>query len=89
MACLWPETEPGKAAHRLAQVLYALRHDLQVESLFRGQNDLRLNQRLITSDTQEFIEALERGDVQRAVGIYGGPFLDGFYLTGAAEFERW
>ncbi|MBA3760337.1 MAG: tetratricopeptide repeat protein, partial [Gemmatimonadales bacterium] len=43
----------------------------------------------ITSDTQEFIEALERGDVQRAVGIYGGPFLDGFYLTGAAEFERW
>ena len=89
LACVWPETEASKAAHRLAQVLYTLRHDLKAESLFRGPNDLRLNQQLISSDVQEFTEALERGDVQGAVSLYGGPFLDGFYLTGAPEFERW
>lgn len=89
LACFWPETEPAKAAHRLAQSLYALRHDLRVESLFRGSNDLRLNPRVISSDLQDFTEALERGDLRRAVGIYQGPFLDGFYLSGAAEFERW
>ena len=86
---LWPEIEPAKAAHRLAQSLYALRHDLRVESLFRASNDLRLNLRVIGSDLQDFTDALERGDLRGAVAIYQGPFLDGFYLSGADEFERW
>jgi serine/threonine-protein kinase len=89
LAYLWPEIEPAKAAHRLAQSLYALRHDLRVESLFRASNDLRLNPRAIGSDLQDFTDALERGDLRGAVAIYQGPFLDGFYLSGAAEFERW
>jgi serine/threonine-protein kinase len=89
LAYLWPETEPARAAHCLAQSLYALRHDLRVESLFRASNDLRLNPRVIGSDLQDFTDALERGDLGRAVALYQGPFLDGFYLSGAAEFERW
>jgi TolB-like protein/Flp pilus assembly protein TadD len=89
LAYLWPETESGKAAHRLAQSLYALRQDLKAESLFRASNDLRLNPRVISSDLQDFTDALERGDLRRAVATYQGPFLDGFYLSGAAEFERW
>jgi len=89
LAYLWPETEPAKAAHRLAQSLYALRHELGVDSLVRATNDLRLNPRVIGSDLQDFTDALERGDLRAAVAIYRGPFLDGFYLSGAAEFERW
>ena len=86
---LWPETEPAKAAHRLAQSLYALRHDLGVDSLVRATNDLRLNPRVIQSDLQDFTDALERGDLRGAVALYRGPFLDGFYLSGADEFEPW
>ena len=89
LAYLWPETDPAKAAHRLAQSVYALRHDLRVESLFRASNDLRLNPRVIGSDLQDFTDALERGDLRRGVDMYQGPFLDGFYLSGAADFERW
>jgi TolB-like protein len=89
LAYLWPETEPAKAAHCLAQCLYALRHDLGVESLFRASNDLRLQRRVIGSDLQDFTDALERGDLRRAVATYEGAFLDGFYLSGAADFERW
>ena len=89
LAYLWPETEPAKAGHRLAQSLYALRHDLRVDSLVRGTNDVRLDPRVIQSDLQEFTESLERGDLRAAVSVYRGPFLDGFYLGGAAEFERW
>jgi serine/threonine-protein kinase len=89
LAYLWPETEPAKAAHRLAQTLYALRQQLGVQSLCRAANDLRLNDQVISSDLQEFTEALERGDLSRAVALYRGPFLDGFYLSGAGEFERW
>jgi adenylate cyclase len=89
LAYLWPETEPAKAAHCLAQAIYALRHDLRLESWFRASNDLRLNLRVIGSDLQDFTAALERGDLRGAVAIYQGPFLDGFYLNGAPEFERW
>ena len=28
-------------------------------------------------------------DPSSAVAVYRGPFLDGFYLAGAPEFERW
>ncbi len=89
LAYLWPEIEPGKAAHRLAQSLYALHHDLGVNSLVRATNDLRLNSRVIRSDCQDFTAALEGGDLRGAVALYRGPFLDGFYLGGADEFERW
>ena len=89
LACLWPEIEPGKAAHRLAQSLYALRHDLGVDSMFRASNDLRLHSRVIGSDLQDFTDALERGDLRRAITLYQGPFLDGFYLSDSAEFEHW
>jgi TolB-like protein len=89
LAYLWPDTEPAKAAHRLAQSLYALRHDLGIDSLTRATNDLRLNPQVIGSDLQHFTDALERGELAAAIALYRGPFLDGFYLSGAAEFERW
>lgn len=89
LAYIWPEAEAEKAGHRLAQVLYALRRAVQADDLFLGSNDLRLNPELITSDAVEFGAARHRGEFERAVGLYGGPFLDGFYLRGAAEFERW
>jgi TolB-like protein len=89
LAYLWPEIEPAKAAHRLAQTLYSLRHDLGVESLVRATHDPRLNPQVIRSDLQDFTDALERGDLRAAVTLYRGPFLDGFYLADAGEFERW
>lgn len=32
---------------------------------------------------------MERADYLRAVSLYRGPLLDGFFLSGAPEFERW
>ncbi len=89
LAYLWPETEPERAGHRLTQVLYALRRYCNAESLFLGSNELRLNPEVILCDVQEFSAARGAGDLERAVSLYGGPFLDGFFLSGAAEFERW
>jgi TolB-like protein/Tfp pilus assembly protein PilF len=89
LAYLWPETDADKAAHRLSQLLHALRRDLDAEQLFLGTSDVRLNPQVVSADVVEFTGALDRGDVERAVSLYGGPFLDGFYLSGAVEFERW
>jgi TolB-like protein len=89
LAYLWSETESERAGHRLAQALHALRRDLQASALFLGSTELRLNPALMGSDVAEFVAARRAGRLDRAVALYGGPFLDGFFLSGAPEFERW
>ncbi|MEP7087531.1 MAG: BTAD domain-containing putative transcriptional regulator [Gemmatimonadota bacterium] len=89
VARIWPEASAGKATHRLTQVLYSLRRDLGAGELFLGSTELRLNTAIITTDVAEFTAALEAGDFARAVAAYGGPFLDGFYLSDAPDFEHW
>lgn len=84
----WPEATQSKARHSLDQLLYALRGSID-EAVFAGVNPLRLNPDVVTSDLDTFRAALDRGDFAAAVAVYRGPFLDGFYLTDAPEFERW
>lgn len=86
---LWPDRDEGAARHVLAQSLYALRKDLDADALLLNGGALRLNPAIITSDLQEFVGALDTGDQERAVALYQGPFLEGFYLSEVPEFERW
>jgi DNA-binding SARP family transcriptional activator len=89
LAYLWPDTETERARPVLNQALYALRQDLGSDDVFLGTRDLRLNSELISSDLAEFEGALARGKLEDAAERYTGPFLDGFRLPGAAEFDRW
>ncbi len=89
IAYLWPESPADRATHRLTQLIYSLRRDLKAEDLFLGSTDLRLNTGIITTDLAEFTAALEAGDFERAAAAYGGPFLDGFFLSDSAEFDHW
>src|SRR3989454_10204685 len=57
-------------------------------TLFRSI-ELRLNPGLISSDVESFEGALDQHDPARAVSLYRGPFLDGFYLNGEGDFGRW
>jgi tetratricopeptide (TPR) repeat protein len=50
---------------------------------------VRVNPDLVTSDTREFLRARTNGDHARAADLYKGPFLDGFHLDGADEYQRW
>jgi len=84
----WPEATQSRARHSLDQLLYALRSSIG-DSVFAGVNPVRLDPAVMGSDVGDFNEALERGDVRAAVEAYRGPFLDGFYLSDAPEFERW
>jgi serine/threonine-protein kinase len=36
-----------------------------------------------------FEQAMERRELEQAVALYRGPYLDGFFLKDAPEFERW
>lgn len=86
---LWPDNEEERGRHALTQALYALRHDLEADEVFLGQQELRLNPDLITSDYAEFHAAVRSDAPERAVACYGGPFLKGFHLTRADNFEHW
>jgi serine/threonine-protein kinase len=86
---LWPETDPERARHSLTQALYTARRALGADDLFVAGADVRLNRERIATDVAEFETALDSGELERAASIYGGPFLDGFYLSGSAEFEQW
>jgi len=86
---LWPDSDEEKARRVLAQTLYSLRRDLGAEELVVGTNDLRLNAEVVATDVGEFGALVEQGELSAAAALYEGPFLDGFYLPGAPEFERW
>ncbi len=88
LAYLWSESSSENARHALEQLLYSIRRQVP-EELFQGVDPLRLNTQVVHADVVEFGRALADGDPARAVAAYRGPFLDGFYLTDAPEFERW
>jgi serine/threonine-protein kinase len=88
-ALLWPESDVARARHGLNQLVYFQRRHLEGEQLFLGRKTLRLNPAMISCDVWDFEDALHRGAFAEAVSLYRGPFLDGFFLKGAPEFERW
>src|SRR6266704_3447402 len=88
-AYLWPESDTEHGRGLLKQACYALRRDLGAPELFLGSTELRLNPGLISSDVESFEGALDQHDPARAVSLYRGPFLDGFYLNGEGDFGRW
>jgi serine/threonine-protein kinase len=89
VALLWPESDDERARHALSQLLYGLRRELGGDAVTGSATSLRLNGEVLTSDIGDFNEAGQRGDLERVAGLYAGPFLDGFYLSGCPEFERW
>jgi TolB-like protein/DNA-binding SARP family transcriptional activator/tetratricopeptide (TPR) repeat protein len=89
IAFLWPESDAAHGRSLLKQACYALRRDLHQPDLFLGATQLRLNPLVVTSDVQTFQSALRRGAPADAVQAYAGPFLEGFSLSEAGEFERW
>jgi serine/threonine-protein kinase len=89
LAYLWPESEADRARTNLKQTLFQLRQDLHEEVFARAAGVLRLEPGAISVDACDFQAALDRGNPTTAVTLYRGPFLDGFFLPGLAEFERW
>ncbi len=86
---LWPESPEERARHALSQLLYALRRDLGGEIIAGAPTLLTLDPTVLSSDVDDLERALERRDFERAIELYTGPFLDGFYLNGCPDFERW
>jgi hypothetical protein len=89
-AILWADSDSSRAGASLSQTLYGLRQDLGSPDVVRAVGPtLVLDAGLVGSDLRRFEDAVSAGDWLRAISLYGGPFLEGFYLKDAPEFERW
>jgi DNA-binding SARP family transcriptional activator len=89
LAWLWPERESEPARRLLNQAVHALRQALGAEAIRSAGDDLQLDTSVVRCDVVAFEEALARGEAELAVSLFAGPFLDGFFLDDAPEFERW
>jgi TolB-like protein/DNA-binding SARP family transcriptional activator/tetratricopeptide (TPR) repeat protein len=86
---LWPEIDEERARTSLKQLVHSLRTQLRSPELLLPSAELRLSPDVARSDVAEFREAVSRGDHETAATLHSGPFLEGFYLKGAGEFDPW
>jgi TolB-like protein/DNA-binding SARP family transcriptional activator/Tfp pilus assembly protein PilF len=89
MALLWPDGDRDRARNSLKQAVHVIRRRLGARDVILGTAELRLNPEHIGSDVEEFTGALRDDDLEAAVRLYAGPFLDAVHLDRTAEFERW
>jgi DNA-binding SARP family transcriptional activator len=89
MAMLWPELDERSARNNLKQTVFSIRHALGVAVFDRAESNLRVDPELIVADVQRFEHALATGAYEEAVSLYDSPFLDGFHLAHAPDFDRW
>ena len=89
IAMLWPESDAERGRNSLSRALSSLRGELGQDNIVLGMADLRLNPEVISSDVDVFERHLDAGELEQAVVLYEGDFLDGVFLKSAPDFERW
>lgn len=88
-ALLWPEADPQRARAQLSDTIYLIRSTLGEGAIVAAGDDLALNPEGVTSDVAMFERLLAEDQREAAVGLVAGPLLDGFHLSGAADFDQW
>jgi TolB-like protein/DNA-binding SARP family transcriptional activator/Flp pilus assembly protein TadD len=86
---LWAENTDEKARHSLSAALSDLRREIGDEAVQVAGDAVAMDSRVLSCDAAEFMAALDDGRLEDAVALYGGPFLDGFFIPGALELDRW
>ena len=86
----WPELDQPHARAALSQSIYHLRRVLGREIVAsRGSEDIGIDPECVWCDGAAFERALADGDARRALDLYRGDLLPGFFLSDAPEWEQW
>ena len=87
---LWPDLDQLHARTAVRKTLYELRAALGADVLAtRGHDEIAITAGALRCDAVEFAIAAETGRLARALELYRGEFMPGFFLSGCPEFERW
>jgi DNA-binding SARP family transcriptional activator len=88
-AMFWPESDAENARHALRQSLYHLGKVLGGNHWIESRAHELVVGGVVGADVNCFSDAIERGDRERAVRLYRGPFLDGVHLVDLQGWENW
>ncbi|MGH8311614.1 MAG: AfsR/SARP family transcriptional regulator, partial [Steroidobacteraceae bacterium] len=89
VAYLWPDSDSDRGRHLLSDSVYRINQELGSETILAIGDELRLDCDALGCDVLEFEKAAAERDFAHAAAVYGGPFLDGFFLSECVELERW
>lgn len=90
LGLFWPESDQERARSALRSSLYFLRRSLGPEVLVpRAEHEVGIDPDRLVCDATGFENALQEGDPEGAVRLYGGEYLAGLVVEGASGFERW
>lgn len=86
VAMLWPDSDTAHARQALNQAVRYLRRSLGEDAIVsQGEEELALDAAQVWCDAAEFRGLLEAKEAERALAVYKGAFLDGFFVDDAAE----
>ncbi len=86
----WPESDQEHARSNLRKLIFTLRRmlgDTAIES--RGDEEIRLSPNALWCDAAEYAHAVRVSRLSRAIELYRGPLLLGFFVPAAAPFQEW
>ena len=89
-ALFWPDADESHARGALSQALTRIRRSAGRGVIqLRGKNEILVAASAVACDVLDFEAALAARDYARALELYAGPFLSGFYAPNMPGFERW
>src|SRR2546427_8346982 len=90
LALFWPELDQEHARAALRQALHVVRGALGSDVVVtRGDEEIGLNVHHLRCDVVAFDQAIAAAQFDEALDLYHGNLLEGFFIPGAGEFERW
>jgi DNA-binding SARP family transcriptional activator/Tfp pilus assembly protein PilF len=91
LGIFWPDLDASHGRNALSQALHRLRSALPSGILVvGGREEVGLSSDRLTCDAVSFERHLQAGELNTALKLYEGEFLDGFHARGAGpEFDHW
>jgi DNA-binding SARP family transcriptional activator len=90
LALFWPDLDQEHGRAALRRALYFLRQACGPEVFAtRGDDEVGIAPDRLWCDALAFDDAIAAGQADAALAVYGGGFLEGFYVQGAPEAEAW
>ena len=83
----WGERDEERARNSLSDALSHLRRVLGRGAIETVADEVLVHNLVV--DVLEMCAAAGAGDHEKVVSLHTGPFLDGFYIEGAPEFDDW
>ena len=90
LATFWPDLDNEHARASLRRALYFLRQEVgETVIVGRGNEELAIKPESIWCDVTAFRGAIATREWARALELYRGDLLEGIFIAGADEAERW